>query len=334
MADRIIVVGVYRGRERVSASEISQMCGRGGRKHDGKDCVAHILVDGDYEEIVAEMADSDSFRVESRFKLPEEVAFHLLPDICDGLIRNKDDAELWFSRSFGAFQKNKVSMDKVVALLVESEAIEIKAGSFIPTPLGKVASRLYFHPLDVKAWKDNFSAVFEMGLECEDLAIAWALGNVPVTRISGDLGKHWHIVTECKGGIPPGLDIMDGATITITLWWCAIGGPSAGKMRSQMLSLRSDFDRIHAALIALDRDVTRWGKDDFLDELKNRVKRGVPSDLAELYKLPGITKNRASFLYSMGVRDAEGIKEIYSSLEGDVDENFFNTMKDIANGSC
>jgi hypothetical protein len=35
----------------------------------------------------------------------------------------------------------------------------------------------------------------------------------------------------------------------------------------------------------------------------------------------------------MGVRDAEGIKEVYSSLEGDVDENFFSTMKAIADGS-
>ncbi len=35
MADKVIVVGAKRGNERVPSSEIMQMIGRAGRRHDG-----------------------------------------------------------------------------------------------------------------------------------------------------------------------------------------------------------------------------------------------------------------------------------------------------------
>jgi hypothetical protein len=194
-----------------------------------------------------------------------------------------------------------------------------------------VASTLYFNAADVLAWKNNFSMVFEMGLETDDFAIAWALGNVPVTRSAGDFGKHWEVVGECKGNIPPGLEVMQGSTTTIVLWWSAIGGPSVGKMRNQMLHLRDDFGRLHRALIALD-EVYGWEKEDFFNELKNRVYRGIPSFLAELCKIQGITKSRADYLYNAGVRDRGDIAEMVDNLEGEIDDKFMEVLKAVANG--
>jgi replicative superfamily II helicase len=334
MADRVIVVGVRRGHERITASEISQMVGRAGRKHGGGICQTHILAeDDDYDDVVFEMSDKDSFKVESKFDSLDGLVFHILPDICNGLVRNPDEAKEWYRRSFASFQGKKVNFDKVFSYLEKTGAIKKDSDGFAATVVGDVATKLYFHPADVGAWRDNFSTLFGMGMECDDLAVAWALGNVPIHRVSGDLGKQWHIVSECKGNMPPGLDMDDGTSVTISLWWCALCGPSVGKMRNQMLSLRDDFGRIENALISLDKRETKWGMTDFFEDLEARMRRGIPSVLSELCKLPKISKNRAAYLYNMGVRDVAGIREIVGSIGDEVDEDFLQALRNIASES-
>jgi replicative superfamily II helicase len=333
MADKVIVVGVKRGNERVSSSEIMQMIGRAGRKHDGGTCQAEIIVESDcYSDVESEMVSDTSFDVKSHIGSPEWLAFHVLPDICENLVTTPEKMQEWYSKTLGAFQGQKGYFDQAIALLRASEAILDTPEGFVATSLGKIASRLYFNPADVKAWKDNFSIVFETCLETDDLAIAWALGNVPITRMAGDFGKHWEVVSDCKGNIPPGLEIMEGSTTTIVLWWSAIGGPSVGKMRNQMLNLRDDFGRIHKALIELDKEVAHWEREDYFNELKQRVAKGIPSFLSDLCKIPGITKSRADYLYNAGVRDRSDIVEMADSLEGEVDSSFLEVLKAVANG--
>ncbi|MEI7943072.1 MAG: hypothetical protein WCH76_07955, partial [Candidatus Riflemargulisbacteria bacterium] len=278
MADKVIVVGAKRWNERVPSSEIMQMIGRAGRRHDGGTCHADIIVEEEYcSEVEEDMTGDTSFNVKSNIGSPENIAFHVLPDICDGLVTSDVGMLEWYSKTLGNFQDQKGHIDKAIGVLRASGAIQDTPTGFVATNLGKIASKLYFNPEDVRAWRDNFSAVFDMGLETDDLAIAWALGNVPITRMAGDFGKHWEVVVECKGNIPPGLDITEGSTTTIVLWWSAIGGPSVGKMRNQMLNLRDDFGRIHKALVCLDEDVTYWEKEDFFEDLRKRVTRGIPS---------------------------------------------------------
>ena len=333
MADKVIVVGVKRGNERVSSSEIMQMVGRAGRRHDGGTCQAEIIVEEECcSEVEAEMASDTSFDVKSHIGAPEWMAFHVLPDICDGTVITAKGMQEWYSKTLGAFQGQKGYFAQAIDLLMASGAIQDTSKGFVATHLGNIASKLYFNPADVQAWHSNFSMVFDMALETDDFAIAWALGNVPVTRMAGDFGKHWEVVSECKGNIPPGLEIMEGSTTTIVLWWSAIGGPSVGKMRNQMLTLRGDFGRIHKVLVDLDREVAHWEKEDFFDDLKKRVAKGIPAFLDDLCKIPGITKSRADYLYNAGVRDRSDIVEMADSLEGEVDDKFLEVLKAVASG--
>jgi replicative superfamily II helicase len=333
MADRVIVVGVKRGNERISVSEIQQMFGRAGRKHGGNACKAELIVEDDeYDEVLCGMESDGSFDIHSHFESEEKIAFHLLPEICEKSVRTFEDAQAWYSKSLGAFQGKKAKIEKSVDMLLDAGAIVKTPHGFLPTKLGQIASKMYFHPLDVRDWKDNFSRVFEMGLECDDVAVAWALGNTSVMRVSGDFGKYWHVVGECKNGMPPGLEMREGTVITITLWWGALSGVPVGKMRNHVITMRDDFERIRGVLTNIDCEITRWDMVDFFIELERRIKRGIPSYLAELCNLPNISKNRAEYLYNMGVRDAEGIKESLINIEGEVDENFAQALKDIANG--
>jgi hypothetical protein len=104
-----------------------------------------------------------------------------------------------------------------------------------------------------------------------------------------------------------------------------------GKMRNQMLTLREDFGRIKRALVNLDR-VEEWQMSGFFDELENRMGKGIPSFLADLCEIPGMTKGRAAYLYNQGIIDRQGIRESASSLEGEVDDDFMKILREVASG--
>jgi replicative superfamily II helicase len=333
VADTVIVVGVRRNRERVSASEIRQMIGRAGRRHDGGTSRAIVVVEEEDEaDVRQEVSDVESIKVVSAMTDTDIVAFHLLPEVCSGTFVDTKDAEEWYSRGFRAFQGGKVDVTKAFNRLIELEAIQGDSG-YSPTQLGKIASRLYFHPGDIKAWRDNFSQVFDMGLECDDVAIAWALGNVPVTRMGGDFGNHWEAVELCRAALPLGIEVTKGCITTITLWRYVLGGPPVGKMRNAALTLRADAARICRALAEIDKKDTGWGMDDFFEELAWRLKRGIPENILTLCRLEGITKSRALWLYNGGVRGRQDIPNFIQNMDEDeVDEAFMKVLRDLANG--
>jgi len=333
MADVVVVVGTRRGHEGVSAAEIRQMVGRAGRRHGGATCEAYVILDDeDLDDIRDGMNDPAGYEVKSSLESCDNLVFHLLAEVCGGSVSDEQEAESWYSRSFGAFQGLKPNFKRAMAKLMEYGAVEENPLGYMPTKMGTIASELYFHPADVKAWKDNFDEVFNMGLEREDSAIAWALGSVPVMAAPGDFGKHRFVLSLCKEAIPAGLEVKPGMLTKITLWWSALGGPSVGRMRNQMLGLRDDFGRIYRALLRMDKEVAMWGKEVFFKELESRVRKGIPVHLKELCKLPGITKGRADYLYELGVRDRNGIRDIIDSIDGEVDEPFLNDLRGIANG--
>jgi hypothetical protein len=335
MADRIIVVGAKRARQIVPASEIAQMCGRGGRKHGGKACRATVIVESELEdEIMEGMADGGNFKVSSSLGDSSMVAFHILPEISHQTVTDEKTAESWYRRSFGAAQGITPDFKEVFDLLRDVQAVTLRDGKFEVTDVGRIAARLYFHPADVWAWKDNFDTIFKYQIEDNDIAVAWAMGTVPCTRISGDFGdKYWPVVEETKNEIPPILEKSKGTIVTITLWRYILGGPSVGKMRNQALCLRDNGSRICQALIDLD-SAMEWRKQTFLKELAWRLKGGIPSYLAPLCCLPGITKGRARFLYDQGFTCRGEIAERYHNLEGDVDELFLKALRNIAHGFC
>ena len=333
MADTVIVVGVRRGKERVPPSEIGQMIGRAGRRHDNTTARAVIIVEeGDEEDVRREVSDSESHQVGSVMKDTDVLAFHVLPEICSGQFSEPSHAEEWHSRGFRAYLGGKQNFTKAFERLEELEAVEWDFG-YSPTELGRVSSRLYFNPADVKAWKDNFSLMFEMGLESDDVAVAWALGNVPVNRMAGDFGNHWEAVELCRQALPLGIEVTKGCITTITLWRYLIGGPPVGKMRNAALTLRVDAGRICNALKDIDDKVMKWGMEDFFEELVWRLRRGIPDNILPLCRLPGITKSRALWLYNGGVRGRQDIPDFMKNMcDDEVDEPFMKALRDIANG--
>lgn len=334
MADVVIVVGTKRGNEYVSPIEIKQMVGRAGRKHGGETALAHVIVEDDRaEEVQAGLDQGMNMAVHSSFGQTDGVFFHLMPEIISGRVVDVDSANKWYSRSLAAYQGGKVDFPKVFDKMEKMGAIrQAFPDGVSPTKVGMIASDLYFHPGDVQAWKDNFSRLFELGLENDNAAIAWALGTRTHAKSHGDFGDYRFVISDFKSALPIGLDLEPGTVTQVVLWWCAMGGPPTGKMRNQMLELRDDIGRIKRALVRIDKEEAQWDKVDFFDDVELMVRRGITFSLVELCKLPGITKGRADFLYNAGAKDADGIREIMGNIEDEVDEPFAAALKEIING--
>ena len=323
MADRVVIVGLRRGGQLIPASELRQMMGRAGRNHENMG-VVEVIVDDKDEDVILDMLDEGSTTVTSSLADPDMLAMSLIPEIHKGKVSDKDSARDWCDRSFCP----EPPLNKALTLLKEVEAIRIENGRLEATVIGACAAKFYFHPADVFAWHHNFSRIFELGLEDDEVAPAWALGNVPFDRVIGDLRDRRHIATDCKNRLPFGLTIMDGSVINVVSWWYLIGGPSPGSIRPACLERRKNFGRFHAALSMLNK-YSNWKMDDFFDELVLRVKKGLPPYLVPLCKFDGMTKGRADYLYSMGVQCGKDFASIGNKLDEDIDDDFKETIERI-----
>lgn len=332
MADVVIVVGARRGRELVPVAEIRQMAGRAGRRHGGSACEAYVLVDEeDVQRIEDGLEGGDKFQVSSSLDSCGELVFHLVPGICSGEIQDEGTAKDWYSRSFGAAEGLKPDVGRALDMLVECGAAERNPLGLVPTEIARVSSDLYLHPLDVRAWRDNFAELFEMGLEKDDAAVAWALGGISTAEAHGDFGNYRHVFSMFREALPSELEIKPGAVVESVLWWSALGCTSVGKMRNRMLELRSDFGRVARALRRLDK-AEDWGMEEFFKGLELRMKRGVPEHLSELCEIEGMSKGLASYLYNAGVRNRSDIAKSLGELTEDMDERSVAFLKEVVNG--
>jgi len=298
MSDRVIIVGATRGHEKVSAFELAQMLGRSGRTQRGKPCMADIIVGEEDSELLSR---PDAFKVTSHLTEADSLAFHILPEIGLGRVADTVLAEQWYSRSLGAAQGNKPNFLKILKYLEQISAVQRdgSSGGYSITEMGKLSVSFYFRPAIVNGWAKNFGEIFRMGLETDDLAIAWALGGVSQS-VSGYFGDNNFLAEECKNRMPRNLSIEDGHLVSTVLWWSAIGGPPAGKMRGQMLQLRFDFSRINNVLRGLNK-LKHWEKAQFFEDLAVRVQKGIPSHLIELCQ-HGLSKSKADGAYNIGIR--------------------------------
>lgn len=331
MSDVVIVVGTKRGGTDVDLGDIKQMVGRVGRSHDGTEAIAHVIVESDREvEIRDGFESGKGMEVNSSFSRKDSFYFHLMSEISEGMVCDVVSAEKWYSRSFEYSQGRRLNFKNVFKRLMGWDAIEEVGGGIRATELGKIASELYFHPENIKSWRDNFSQLFELGLEDDNAAIAWALGTRLQSNTQGDFGiGRRHIINDFKSALPLGLDVVKGTSTQCVLWWCSMGGPPSGRLRGLMLQLKQDIGRIKRALIFLDGRVTHWGRLSFFDDIEKMVVKNIPIWLLNISNFPGMTKSRSEYLYNAGVRNVCDIPDVLNNIRDEIDEPFVKALEDI-----
>jgi hypothetical protein len=325
MANRVIIVGANRRGEQIPIGELRQMAGRAGRGHEQGSCYADLVVEECDSEYVEDNLDSKAeLNVQSVLDNADLLAFHVMSEICRETVFDEETFENWFARSFHAFCGGKVKWDKVVKALHEAHAVRVSDGVVKATPIGEIAASYYFYPADVEAWRENFSTVFDLGVENDDVAVAWALGNVEFNRRSGDFGNRYEVMEECRNRLPAELEMQKGCLVTTTLWWYVFGGPPVGKMRNQAIELREDLGRIHRVLVELDKRAAKWNMEDFFNELLFRSRRAIPAELSSLFRVPGMTKGKAVALHEMGITTPRELARAKTTMD----------LEEVLGGGC
>ena len=120
---------------------------------------------------------------------------------------------------------------------------------------------------------------------------------------------------ECKcrmGSID--LDVTYSNATAVLVWLCALGGASFGGSASLVRIVQSDCNRIHQVLKLMNVHED-WQMDKFFDDMKVRTKYGIPQDLVDLCKIPGLGKNYAIQLYNKGIESLSDMQERLDEVE-------------------
>ena len=326
MADRIVIVGSRRGNARIPPHEIIQMLGRCGRRPGEKGVVDVIADIDDMQPISDALQSGKGMEVRSTMTSRDTLAFHLLAEVSIGRVKCEADAVRWFSRSLAAKTTGPEEVMFAWQWLNENGFVSHANA----TDIGMLSVKLYFHPLDILGWRENFQTVFTDELEGNDVAVAWAASHVPSGRNRWHC-DNWEAIGEFTGSIDSlGLDATGTVGWNIA-WWSALGGPRPPDIGNAVSDIRRDIGRHVGAFKWLNR-VYEWEKEGFFDAFEVRAKKGIESSMSGLCSIHGITKSMACELFEMGVENADEITEKWDIISATADESFVERLEGLGFG--
>jgi replicative superfamily II helicase len=240
------------------------------------------------------------------------LAFHVLAEIQNRVITNVSSLLSWYRRSLAGMQSivpfEKCDAEGLIDDLLEMEMLTGDYMRLNVTGLGKVFVWLYFSPYDVYAWYRNFDRIFS-DVRLSDETLAWAIADIP----SNDLGyirkdlqdqcEEWRWMLKNRG-----INATNALPSVIGAYNCLTGNDD-NLFASFKRSIIYDIFRQNQAFELMDGMHAKWNKDKFWKILPARVKYGIPEELAELVKLPGIGGVRAKKLWETGFQSIADIAD-------------------------
>jgi len=323
-ARRVAILGVTRGFVEVDPLDVIQECGRAGRPRYDKEGDAYIVLPykalPDWKKYLQEGVNVQSV-------LGRHIGFHLIGEIAEKRVKTKEDALHWASRTLARAQGilPDKGIEEILDLYRSEKLIHgdsfLEAGeeehSFEATALGVIASKNYYDPLDVAAWKKNLWALHERRLEKSDIALAWAIASVP-SHVNGFIPKNLKILaSEYLAQLRnASLRIYsDGALALATILDLHLRGETALTQphRAIFWSLIQDAERLTGCLSQIDtrihqrEEASEYWKMAFL-----RLLYGVGWEQAILCQIPGIGRAYSRTLIDCGI---QSIKDLLKKRE-------------------
>lgn len=331
MADNVIICGTRRNKEDIPINDILQMCGRTARKK-GSTGYVNIFVDGDINEFANKLKDEKNKQIESKINFIDNLCFHIVADINAESISTSEQLIKWYSKSFAFFQGIDLekNINKALKKLEENGIIDYDGIFISNTYVGTIASKLYFHPLDIKKWEENLTTVFELGKLDKDEYIAWFLGNIHYSKSSPFDFRNIDELVEnlCCELRSEGLE-YEGTLHNCILWLSMLGWPSCSSMKMFLENMKQDYSRVISAIRMIIENNFEMKNNlfPFINELESRLKNKIGRELVELFDITGMTKNSALELYhNFNIKNEKELLDNIESVKTFGSENLVNNV--------
>ena len=321
-ARNVVIVGVHRGLNEVDELDIIQMAGRAGR---------YGIDDAGFVYLIIPEGSSDFWK--ETFKNPRPVnsvlnerhtlAFHVLAEVENRVITSTGQLLAWYKRSL-AGKQNIIPFDRedaegLVYDLIQMEMLNGDPVRFGITGLGRVSAWLYFSPYDVYSWFRNFNKLFGnddfTGMEMTDEVLAWAIADIP----SNDFGyirkdlipicDEWRWMLRNRG-----IMVSDACPSVIGAFNC-LTDQKEPLITPFKRTIKYDIDRQCQAFSLIDGLYAKWSKENFWKVLPLRVRYGIPEEMVELVKIPGIGGVRAKKLWDRGFKTVADVADFSRKKE-------------------
>lgn len=334
-ARRVILLGVHRGMSEVATYDIFQEIGRAGRPaYDPLGDAYILLPESHFDMHKARLRKPEPIRSQMLDQIGGKhkvLAFHLVNEIFQESIKDRDDVHYWYNRSLAKFQAHEFDdtiVDGVIELLKKCGAIWEEDGKFTVTTVGKVSSLFYYSPFDVSDLRRNFNNLFDNHKEEDDYHLSLALGNVDtqrtgiVSRVEREEMSRY--ATQIESLYGRGV-IFEPAIKAGFAYYLLMNGQSNNFFASMTRGLMFDFPRLNQVLMALDSFGGKWGRRGWFNELQTRVTYGVKGPMAVLCQIPNVGKARATKLWAAGLRSIDDVAN-----NADKVRNCIGTKKGLA----
>lgn len=334
-ARRVGILGVHRGTSEVDPIDIAQMAGRAGRTDWGAEGDAFLLLplERSNPHRLEELKEiySTVGNIESVMNEEDTLAFHLTAEVAEGDVQTAQEAVSWHGRSLAAHQGKPIHqgrregdaapggakgagdvLDRLNRVGIFSRT---KRGKYEATPLGRVASWLYFSPFDIADWARNFRSLIERDQLYDDDHLAWALGAVKTayeTHLPRDLERDMADMAfrlKDKGHqqarMPAACLAFYGCLQAITF----------KTMLGLQSGLRRDAPRVLQAIELIDNHVLKGLGREYIQALGPRIQYGCNWTEADLCRLPGVGGKKAATLVHEGY---DSISKVAESDKADI----------------
>ena len=200
-------------------------------------------------------------------------------------------------------------LDSTISLLLNCGAIKEEGGEYICSSVGVISSMFYYSPFDVAALKNNFSKIFAMGGQDNDLILSMALGDVDTTRMGicskAEKDEMFQYAAKTQTLQPIFQRMFKDPEIKAGFcYYQLLRGKNTPVLAGQMRNFQFDFPRMLAVLQAVDSMACKWNKRSWFQDLQMRIQYGVKTELIPLCKIPDIGKVRAEKLFAAGFKSA------------------------------
>lgn len=318
MIDRVIICGIRRANELIPRSDILQAIGRAGRSYT-KDGNAVILVSKFDESRAYDYLYGKIPDVKSQLHEISNIAFHLLPEIKNHNVKNKDDFNAWYSRSLSFIQNKKVSYNAVINYLVENDCLIINNDNLICSEMGKISSNLFFEPYRLKVLKDKITTYKETEDWKNEFFVSWLMSYSHIKIGEIDEMAVGDYKSQCS---KRGFHFEDGETLHGFIFYCIMTGIKPPWIKYPIYQERSDIDRLILAIQQICDNEGYFELSQYFETIKTSVNRGLSPKMVEFAQATDIwTKAKLYHIFSLGVDTVEKISELESNIRSDLDEN-------------